>query len=178
MVGSGEGLQAERTRGDNDQPEASRADLGGMVSRLLHETTLWRTFLATHRQMVDRLAEQMLADHRLPLEWFDVLVHLADVPGKRLRQRELRDSLLLSESGVSRLLARMAAAGVVERRSADDDRRGVEVALTPAGEAVLATAVESHLKLVATLFTEKLTVTDRLALEHILAKLASEDQVG
>jgi DNA-binding MarR family transcriptional regulator len=156
---------------DGEQAEARAAELEGTVSRLLHETSLWRTFLGTHRQIVDRLADQMQSDHQLPLEWFDVLIHLADVPGKRLRQRELRDRLLLSESGVSRMLARMAEAGVLERRPADDDRRGVEVALTEAGEALLATAVESHLKLVATLFTDRLSVTDRVALEHILAKL-------
>lgn len=159
---------------DGDQAEARGAELEGMVARLLHETSLWRTFLGTHRQIVDRLAEQMQADHRLPLEWFDVLIHLADVPGKRLRQRELRDRLLLSESGVSRMLARMAEAGVLERRPADDDRRGVEVVLTGAGEALLATAVESHLKLVASLFTDRLSVTDRVALEHILAKLGDD----
>lgn len=156
------------------------ADLDGMVSGLLEETTLWRAFLATHRRLVDRLAEQMLTDHGLPLEWFDVLMHLAEVPGRRLRQRELRDRLLLSESGVSRMLARMAASGLVERRPADDDRRGVEVALTDAGAAALATAVESHRELVATSFTDRLNATDRLALEHVLAKLtpASADPAG
>jgi DNA-binding MarR family transcriptional regulator len=163
-----------RSDGDGEQAEARAAELEGTVSRLLHETSLWRTFLGTHRQIVDRLADQMQSDHQLPLEWFDVLIHLADVPGKRLRQRELRDRLLLSESGVSRMLARMAEAGVLERRPADDDRRGVEVALTEAGEALLATAVESHLKLVATLFTDRLSVTDRVALEHILAKLGDD----
>jgi DNA-binding MarR family transcriptional regulator len=159
---------------DGDQAEARGAELAGTVARLLQETSLWRTFLGTHRQIVDRLAEQMQTDHQLPLEWFDVLIHLADVPGKRLRQRELRDRLLLSESGVSRMLARMAEAGVLERRPADDDRRGVEVVLTSAGEALLATAVESHLKLVASLFTDRLSVTDRVALEHILAKLGDD----
>jgi DNA-binding MarR family transcriptional regulator len=48
----------------------------------------------------------MLREHQLPLEWFDVLVHLADLPGMRARQKELRDRVLLSESDLSRLLAR------------------------------------------------------------------------
>jgi DNA-binding MarR family transcriptional regulator len=153
---------------------AQRDELEGMVSRLQHETPLWRTFLATHRQIVDRLAEQMQADHALQLGWFDVLIHLADVPERRLRQRDLRDRLLLSESGVSRVLSRMEAAGLVERRPADEDRRGVGIVLTDAGEAALSAAVGSHLDLVAQLFTDRLTVTDRLALEHILAKLGGK----
>lgn len=160
-----------RTRAAHASAGAPEADLEGMVSRLQQETPLWRTFLSAHRQIVDRLAAQMLADHRLPLDWFDVLIHLADVPGRRLRQRDLRDRLLLSESGVSRLLVRMEKAGLIQRRPADDDRRGVEVALTEVGEAALATAVESHLKLVALLFTDRLTETDRVALGHILSKL-------
>ncbi|MEY9855535.1 DNA-binding MarR family transcriptional regulator [Catenulispora sp. GAS73] len=151
------------------QPPA--ADLGAMVSGLLEETALWQSFLGTHRRLVERLAEQMQTDHGLPLEWFDVLIHLADEPGARLRQRELRDRMLLSESGVSRMLARMAAAGLLERRPADDDRRGVEIALTDAGAQALAAALESHRALVTTSFTDRLTATDRLALEHILAKL-------
>lgn len=149
------------------------AGLDGLVSRLQQETPLWQAFLATYRQVVERLSAQMLSDHQLPLEWFDVLIHLAEVPDGRLRQRDLRDRLLLSESGVSRLLVRMEKAGVLERRPAGDDRRGVEVALTEAGAVVLATAVESHLDLVKRLFTDKLTVTDRVALEHILTKLTS-----
>jgi len=172
MAGGSERLRAARTPGGRTEDRNGLEGLEGLVSHLLHETTLWRAFLGTHRRIVDRLAEQMRADHRFPLEWFDVLVHLSDVPSRSLRQRDLRDRLLLSESGVSRMLARMADAGLVERRTAGDDRRGVEVALTGAGEAALASAVESHLALVGTLFTDRLTVTDRVALEHILAKLA------
>jgi DNA-binding MarR family transcriptional regulator len=151
--------------------ERPSVDLDGVVARLQQETPLWQAFLAVHRRVVDQLSAQMLTDHRLPLESFDVLIHLAEVPDKRLRQRDLRDRLLLSESGVSRLLVRMEKAGLLERRPAGEDRRGVEVVLTGEGAAVLATAVESHLDLVRYLFTDRLTATDRVALDHILTKL-------
>ena len=78
-----------------------------VVERLEEETTLWQEFLRAHRTIIDKMAEQMMRDHNLPLEWFDVLIHLAEVPDGRLRQRALRDRLLMSESGVSRLLLRM-----------------------------------------------------------------------
>jgi len=169
------------TRKDRSPAEGTGAPASGTgpeaeVSRLLNETPLWRSFLAVHRQLVDQLAEQMRRDHRLPLEWFDVLVHLADVPGMRLRQRDLRDRLLLSESGVSRLLVRMADAGLVERTPSNDDRRGVEISLTGKGSASLVAAIESHLELVSSLFTDKLTATDRTALEHILSKLVEKPE--
>lgn len=143
-----------------------------MVARLHRETQLWQGFLFAHRQLVDALKDQMLADHQLALEWFDVMIHLADAPGMRLRQRVLWDKLLLSESAVSRLLVRMERAGEIRRIPADDDRRGVDVELTEHGQQTLLAAMESHLQLVAELFTDRLTTTDRAALQRIVSKLA------
>jgi DNA-binding MarR family transcriptional regulator len=89
----------------------------------------------------------------------------------RARQKVLRDRMLLSESGVSRLLVRMENAGVITRSAAGDDRRGMEIAVTEAGQAALLAAIDSHLQLVASLFTDRLTATDRAALARVLPKL-------
>jgi hypothetical protein len=70
-----------------------------------------------------------------------------------------------------RLLARMEKAGVITRRTAGDDRRGLEIALTDAGHAALLAAIDSHLQLVASLFAARLTATDRAALSKALPKL-------
>jgi DNA-binding MarR family transcriptional regulator len=150
--------------------------LAELLGRLVEETGLWQDYLAVHRSIVEQLAAQMMADHRLPLEWFDVLVHLADIPGMRLRQKDLRDRLLLSESGISRMLVRIEQAGLIERTQADEDRRGVEIALTPRGQQALSDALDSHLALVSTLFTERLTPTDHTALRRALNKLREDDQ--
>jgi DNA-binding MarR family transcriptional regulator len=141
------------------------------LMQLNQQTPLWQSFLAAHRQIVEQLADEMLREHQLPLEWFDVLAHLADLPGMRARQKELRDRMLLSESGVSRLLVRMEKAGLITRGTADDDRRGIEIAVTDDGRAALLAAIDSHLQLVASLFTDRLTATDRAALSRVLAKL-------
>jgi DNA-binding MarR family transcriptional regulator len=154
--------------------KARRATLEDMVARLQRETQLWQGFLLAHRQLVDAMAEQMMRDHRLALEWFDVLVHLADVPDMRLRQRVLKDRLLLSESAVSRLLVRMERAGLVIRTPSGDDKRGVDIELTEQGQASLLAAMESHLDLVAELFTDRLTATDESALLRIVGKLTDD----
>jgi DNA-binding MarR family transcriptional regulator len=146
-------------------------ELEEALAQLNQQTPLWQSFLVAHRQIVEQLADEMLGEHQLPLEWFDVLVHLADLPGMRTRQKELRDRMLLSESGVSRLLVRMEKAGLITRGTADEDRRGIEIAMTDDGRAALLGAIDSHLKLVASLFTGRLTATDRAALSRILAKL-------
>ena len=156
---------------------AGGLEAGGLeeaLAQLNDQTPLWQSFLAVHRQIVEQLAEEMLREHRLPLEWFDVLVHLADLPGMRARQKELRDRVLLSESGVSRLLVRMEKAGLITRSTADDDRRGIEIAVTDDGRAALLAAIESHLQLVAALFSDRLTATDQAALSWILSKLLAK----
>src|SRR3981189_2957378 len=109
--------------------------LHAVVARLEEETTLWQEFLRAHRTIIDEMAEQMMRDHNLPLEWFDVLIHLADLPDGRLRQRVLRDRLLLSASGVSRLPLRMEQAGFIARNTAGEDKRGMEISLTDKGRA-------------------------------------------
>ncbi|MFI5709383.1 MarR family winged helix-turn-helix transcriptional regulator [Kribbella sp. NPDC051620] len=164
-------MSKSQRRAGGERAGGPETKLEDVVARVHQETPLWQTYLSVHRQIVDRLAEQMLNDHQLPLEWYDVLMNLADVPGHQLRQRELSDRLLLSESGVSRRLARMAKAGLLERTPADDDRRGVAVALTEKGAATLLEATDSHLALVAQLFTDKLTATELIALPQILSKL-------
>jgi DNA-binding MarR family transcriptional regulator len=148
--------------------------LRAVVVRLEEETMLWQEFLRAHRTIIDKMAEQMKRDHNLPLEWFDVLIHLADVPDRRLRQRALRDRLLLSESGVSRLLLRMEQAGFITRSTAGDDKRGMEITLTAQGCTAVIEATESHLEMVSQLFTDRLTRTDLNALTRVLPKLAAE----
>ena len=149
-------------------------ELEEALARLNQQTPLWQSFLEVHRRIVEQLADEMLAEHQLPLEWFDVLVHLADLPGMRARQKELRDRMLLSESGVSRLLVRMEKAGFITRSTAGDDRRGMEITVTEAGQAALLAAIDSHLQLVASLFTDHLTATDRAALGRVLPKLLAK----
>ena len=158
-------------RASRQRPAEVARELAGALARLNQQTPLWQSFLAVHRQIVEQLADEMLREHQLPLEWFDVLVHLADLPGMRARQKELRDRMLLSESGVSRLLVRMEKAGVITRSTADDDRRSIEIAVTDDGRAALLAAIESHLQLVASLFSDRLTATDQAALSWVLSKL-------
>ena len=161
-------------RARRERPAEVACELAEALARLNQQTPLWQSFLVVHRQIVEQLADEMLTEHQLPLEWFDVLVHLADLPGMRARQKVLRERVLLSESGVSRLLVRMEKAGGITRSTAGDDRRGMEIAVTDAGQAALLAAIDSHLPLVASLFTDRLTATDRAALSRVLQKLLAK----
>ena len=172
MTSKGRKEPARRSpRADHARSAEAAGGLEEALAQLNRQTPLWQSFLAAHRQIVEQLADEMLREHQLPLEWFDVLAHVADLPGMRTRQKELRDRMLLSESGVSRLLVRMEKAGLITRGIAGDDRRGIEIAVTDDGRAALVGAIDSHLRLVASLFTDRLTATDRAALSRVLAKL-------
>src|SRR5258708_20433898 len=166
---------ARRSPGaSRERPAEVARELAEPLARLNQQTPLWPSFLAVHRRIVEQLADEMLTEHQFPLEWFDVLVHLADLPGMRARQKELRDRMLLTESGVSRLLVRMEKAGVITRRTAGAHRRPMQITVTDAGQAALLAAIDSHLQLVASLFTDRLTATDRAALGRVLPKLLAK----
>ena len=83
--------------------------------------------------MVRRLERDLLAEAELPLGWYDVLLQLAEAPERRLRMAELADRVLLSRSGLTRLVDRLAAEGLVTREPFPDDARGPYTVLTDAG---------------------------------------------
>lgn len=134
----------------------------------------WSTFLRAHARVVRELERELQADQDLALTDYDVLVQLAAVPDRRLRMSELADRLLLSRSGVTRLVDRLVADGLVERVSCEDDRRGQWAALTDAGRGRLRRAAPTHLRGVATHFLDRLSADDLASLERMLAGVVDE----
>jgi DNA-binding MarR family transcriptional regulator len=97
----------------------------------------WRAFLRAHSAMLRRISRDLDAEGLPPLTWYDVLGALRDAPDGRLRQVELAEQVLISNSGLSRLLDRIEAGGLVERLTCASDRRAFFVALTDAGREML-----------------------------------------
>jgi DNA-binding MarR family transcriptional regulator len=97
----------------------------------------WRAFLRAHSSMLRRIGQD-LADAGLPpLAWYDVLAALRDAPQARLRQVDVADELILSTSGLSRLLDRIEDAGLVRRVACPGDRRSLHLELTDEGAEML-----------------------------------------
>jgi DNA-binding MarR family transcriptional regulator len=109
------------------------------------ELHAWRSFLNAHARVLRSLEAELLAAQRLSLVSYDVLVQLAEAPDRRLRMAELADRVLLSRSGVTRLVDRLERAGLVARQRVTGDGRGVIAELTPAGLERLRTAAHTHL---------------------------------
>jgi len=118
------------------------------VAEKLDERRLaaWRALLASHAALVGRLGEELQEEKGLPLPWYEVLLWLGQAPDGRMRMGELADSLLLTPSGVTRLVDRMEADGLVQRQQCPSDRRGWNAVITAAGRARLRAAAPVHLR--------------------------------
>ena len=125
---------------------------------------VWRAFLRAHARLTRRLDEELQAAHALSLAEYDALVQLARTPGRRLRMSVLAERVLLSRSGVTRLVDRLVAAGMVERTACSTDARGAEATLTAAGLGRLRDASGTHLDGVRRYFLEIVAPADQVAI--------------
>jgi DNA-binding MarR family transcriptional regulator len=116
--------------------------IGGGFSDL--EMEAWAGFLRAHATLVRELDDELTRAHDLPLSSYDVLVQLASTAGDEMRMSQLADAVLLSRSGLSRLVARLVDQGLVERRECDSDGRGAFATLTDEGRRRLEEARETH----------------------------------
>jgi DNA-binding MarR family transcriptional regulator len=109
------------------------------------ELAAWRGFIRVHASLLRDLDRELEEAHGLPLTHYEVLLHLANAPDGRLRMSDLASSVLLSQSGVSRLVDRLERVGQVVRQPCPEDRRVLYAQLTDAGRTRLAEARPTHL---------------------------------
>src|SRR5512140_3339201 len=74
-----------------------------------------RSFIQTHARLIHKLDEELQASHGLSLAEYDALIQLVNAPDHKLRMSALADRVLLSRSGITRLVDRLEADGMVER---------------------------------------------------------------
>ena len=110
------------------------------------ELRAWRGLLRAHALLVKRLDAELESAHGLPLTSYEVLLHLAKAEGCKMRMCDVADSVLLSRSGLTRLIDRLERDGYVERVSCADDARGAFARLTDAGRTKLEAASTTHLE--------------------------------
>jgi DNA-binding MarR family transcriptional regulator len=135
------------------------------------EVRTWVRFLATHSAITRELEAQLMGAHGLTLSDYDVLVQLARAPEYRMRNIELAKAVVLTRSGVTRLVDGLERDGLVERSSCPSDKRGTLIQLTEEGVRRLREATGSHLDGVRELFLEKIGPEGRAAMDELLGKL-------
>jgi DNA-binding MarR family transcriptional regulator len=157
----------------------AQTDVGGaerVAKRRLkpHELVVWRMFLRAHSRLTRRLEADLIAEHSLPLASYDVLLTLMEAPNRRLRMTELADHVLLSRSGMTRLVDRLEREGLVMREACANDARGMFTVLTEAGHQRLRKASRTHLRGVEEYAVSKLSPDELEAFGKTLAKLLDE----
>jgi len=138
----------------------------------------WRAFLVAHARTVEAIERELAGAETLPLSWYDVLIALYEAPGRRLRMHQLASAILLSPSGLSRLVDRLEARGFLERQPCSEDRRCQFAALTEDGLAALERAWPPYAAGIARHFGERLSDADVEALRDLLDRLADRRPVG
>jgi DNA-binding MarR family transcriptional regulator len=160
------------TTTSNDQ-----APTGGQLNE--DELSAWRSFLRTHARVTRALDAELTAAHNLPLSSYEVLLFLENAPENKLRMAELADSVLLSRSGLTRMVDRLEQGGLVRRETCADDLRGFNAVLTEPGRAALRNARRTHLSGVRRLFLKHFTVEEQRLLgsywERVLDGVDSDD---
>jgi len=153
-----------------------------MPSQVLSEQSIgvhaFTGLLKAHASTTRRLNAQLVADHGLTINDYEVLLRLARAPDQRMRRVDLAEQVLLTASGITRLLDGLERGGLVERGSCDTDRRVVYAVLTDAGLAKLHEAARSHLAQVDALFAERLGQDELEQMADLLWKLGDGDSAG
>ena len=135
----------------------------------------WVRLLRAHASTTRAFNADLLNEHGLTLNGFEALLHLSRAEGGRMRRVDLAENLLLTASGVTRLLDGLEAQGLVERAACSSDRRVVYAVITADGSDRLRAASDSHIAAVTALFETRLTPEELGRLGELLARLPGAD---
>ena len=143
------------------------------TAELLNEEELaaWRGMLRAHAELTKELDAELAREHNLPLSSYEVLLYLADAPNGRMRMAELADSVLLSRSGLTRLVDRLQREGLLKRERCESDARGYFAEITPKGRRLFDAARRTHLDGVRALFLSRFSQEELRAMGALWQKL-------
>jgi DNA-binding MarR family transcriptional regulator len=142
------------------------------------ELAAWRGLLQVHAQVTRALDAQMRAEHGLSVSSYEVLMFLADAEDRRMRMSEIADRVLLSRSGLTRLVDRLVEPGYVTRCASERDGRGLYAELTDAGAEKLEAARRTHREGVRQFFLDHLSTTDTVVLGDIWTRFLALPSVA
>jgi len=131
----------------------------------------WVAFLRTHAAIVRELSTRLQRDQGLTLNDFEVLLTLSTAEDGRLRRVDLAERVLLTASGITRLLDGLERAGYVCRDVCPGDARVSYAKLTDAGKTKLSEASATHLEDVAELFSSRFSAAELESLDALLGRL-------
>jgi DNA-binding MarR family transcriptional regulator len=156
---------------------ARKCYAGGMADEE-PEVAAWRGLLVAHSRLVPAIEADLRAAGQVPLSWYDVLLELNAVPGRRLRMSELGERAVLSRTRVSRVVGELAAAGLAERQPDVADGRSSFAVLTPAGKEALRRAWPVYREAIRRRIGARLTTQQCRDLAALLEHAAAGAQIS
>ena len=131
----------------------------------------WRALLTAHAELTARIDRALQEGGAVPLHWYDALLGLYEAPERRLRLSELARAALLTRSGLTRLVDRLEAAGLLRREACGDDARGAYAVLTAAGVTALRRAWRIYGREIHRLFGQHVSASDAAAVASALQRV-------
>ena len=135
------------------------------------ELEAWVRFLRAHAAVTRELSAELVSEHGLTINDYEVLLHLSRAPERMLRRVDLAERVLLTASGITRLLDGLERAGYVEKRACPSDGRVSYACLTDAGLEKLRVAAVTHLDGVSRLYLGRFDADERETLAGLLDRL-------
>ena len=123
------------------------------------------------------LNAQLTADHGLTISDYEVLLRLSRAPDRRMRRVDLAQDVLLTASGITRLLDGLERSGYVARAACDADRRVVYAVLTDEGRATLQAASETHVSQIDDYFSARYSDAELTELAALLSRIDDDPSV-
>jgi DNA-binding MarR family transcriptional regulator len=136
------------------------------------ELAIWRSLQRAQVTIMRKIEAELLERHDLPLASFDVLQQLAQTPRQRLRMNDLADQVLLSRSGLTRLVDRLEREGLVERHACPSDARGLFAVLTGSGRRRLEGATPTYHECIRECFLDRIGADELRQVAATASKLA------
>jgi DNA-binding MarR family transcriptional regulator len=136
------------------------------------ELRAWRGLKRAHASLAKRLDAELESTHGLPLTSYEVLYHLVDSPGGRMRMCDLAEQAQLSRSGLTRLADRLEREGLLERCTCEHDARGAYACVTALGRERLCAARSTHLEVVRAQFLSRFSDGELSVLAEMWERIA------
>ena len=131
----------------------------------------WIAFLRSHSAITRELSAQLQREHGLTLNDYEVLLHLSHAEGGMMRRVDLAQNVLLTASGITRLLEGLERAGYVCKETCQSDARVSYAKLTETGEQKLREAAVTHHRGIEEQFLGRYSDSELATLAELLSRL-------
>lgn len=138
------------------------------------ELAAWHGMLTLYSRIMRDLDRELLESHQISVREFDVLITLANAPDRRLRMSDLAQRVMLTPSGLTRLVDRLERARLAARQTDPGDARSFLAVLTDGGAERLDEARATHNAVIRNLFTDRLGREELKELGETWAKALSD----